>query len=330
MPPRKRARFVAPSHRSEIGESSAAAAARQHGSALARGTEYGFVTALEEVNERVTDLATSHKQDSQEFYMRHQDAQDDKVVLQARISSLERERRYHRARAITAETEGFAVGQTHWFEKLESVFQVSKVKDGDNVKYAACTMLDGALTWWNSYVQTVGIDATNAIPWSEFKQMLINNYCPRSEVQKMETELWNLKVKGTNIIAYTQHFQELTLLCPKMATPEAWMIERYIGGLTQNIKGNVTSSKPTDIHETITTAQSLMDQVTRDLGEKTDDNKRKWEGNHNTLVRNSQTKGSLDQVPHLGGASVLFVKKKDGSFRICIDYRELNKLTVKN
>ncbi|GKC52653.1 hypothetical protein Tco_1075398 [Tanacetum coccineum] len=50
-----------------------------------------------------------------------------------------------------------------------------------------------------------------------------------------------------------------------MVTLETRMIEHYIRGLSQNIKGNVTSSKPTGIHETITMAHSLMDQVIQDL-----------------------------------------------------------------
>ncbi|GJT13053.1 putative reverse transcriptase domain-containing protein [Tanacetum coccineum] len=47
-------------------------------------------------------------------------------------------------------------------------------------------------------------------------------------------------------------------------------------------------------------------------------------------LKELQEKGFIRPSSSLWGAPVLFVKKKDGAFRMCIDYRELNKLTVKN
>ena len=41
-------------------------------------------------------------------------------------------------------------------------------------------------------------------------------------------------------------------------------------------------------------------------------------------------KGFIRPSPFPWGALVLFVKKEDGSFRMCIDYRQLNKVTIKN
>ncbi|GKD88222.1 hypothetical protein Tco_1363729 [Tanacetum coccineum] len=149
-------------------------------------------------------------------------------------------------------TEG-AVGLTRWFEKLEYQFGISNVAESDRVKFASSTLLDGALTWWN--------------------------YCPWNEVKQMEKELWNLKVKGTNLTSYNQRFQDLILLCPEMVPNTDWMLERYIEGLPLNIKGNVTSSKPVHLHEAIEMAQGLMYQVVQELGENSGD-KQKWNGNH--------------------------------------------------
>ncbi|GKE97342.1 hypothetical protein Tco_0020693, partial [Tanacetum coccineum] len=78
------------------------------------------------------------------------------------------------------------VGLTRWFEKLESQFRISNVAEGNRVKFASSTLLDGALTWWNVYVRYVTLDTAHATPWSDFKVMFIRKYCPRNEIKQME------------------------------------------------------------------------------------------------------------------------------------------------
>ncbi|GJT68141.1 hypothetical protein Tco_1019621 [Tanacetum coccineum] len=68
-------------------------------------------------------------------------------------------------------TEG-VVGLTRWFEKMETVFHISNFPSKYQVKYASCTLLDGALTWWNSHKRTVGVDAAYAMTWKALIKLM--------------------------------------------------------------------------------------------------------------------------------------------------------------
>nr|GEW81858.1 putative reverse transcriptase domain-containing protein [Tanacetum cinerariifolium] len=68
-------------------------------------------------------------------------------------------------------TEG-VVGLTQWFEKMESVFNISNCTVACQVKYAACTMQGVTLTWWNSHVKTVTLEVAQALPWKTLKKMI--------------------------------------------------------------------------------------------------------------------------------------------------------------
>nr|GFB86837.1 reverse transcriptase domain-containing protein [Tanacetum cinerariifolium] len=95
-------------------------------------------------------------------------------------------------------------------------------------------------------------------------------------IRKLEIELWELKVKGTDLVSYTQRFQELALLCGRMFSEEADKIEKYVGGLPDMIHGSVVASKPKTMQEAIEIETELMDKKVRTFAERETASKRKF------------------------------------------------------
>nr|GEW92473.1 putative reverse transcriptase domain-containing protein [Tanacetum cinerariifolium] len=176
-------------------------------------------------------------------------------------------------------TEG-AVGLCQWFEKLESVFQISECKEKDRVKFAMATLHGRALTWWNERTKAMGIEAANNIPWCEVRKWMTEEFCPQSVIQRMEQELYNLRMTGMDIDGYTNRFHELALLCLRMVEPEAVKMEQYLQGLTKSIRGDVTLSQPATINDAVRLAYQLAGQLIQDKAdEATEGEKRKGKGN---------------------------------------------------
>ncbi|GJR11664.1 putative reverse transcriptase domain-containing protein [Tanacetum coccineum] len=88
------------------------------------------------------------------------------------------------------------VGLIRWFKKMETVFPISNCPEKYQVKYATCTLLNSALTWWNSHKRTIGAEITFVMSWKELMKLMVEVYCPRNEIQKMESKPWNLTVQG--------------------------------------------------------------------------------------------------------------------------------------
>ncbi|GKB74843.1 putative reverse transcriptase domain-containing protein [Tanacetum coccineum] len=170
-------------------------------------------------------------------------------------------------------TEG-VVGLTRWIEKMESVFNISGCAIENQVKFATYTLLGAALTWWNGQIRTLGPKAYS-MTWEVLKKKMTDKYYPQGKIKKLEIELWNLKVKGNDVSAYTERFQELTQICTKFVSNETKKVDKYISGLPDNIYRNVKSARLKTLDETIELANDLMDQKLRTYAERQSDNKRK-------------------------------------------------------
>ncbi|GJU91490.1 reverse transcriptase domain-containing protein [Tanacetum coccineum] len=124
---------------------------------------------------------------------------------------------------------------------------------------------------------TVGHDVAYAMTWTNLKKKMIDKYCLRGEIKKLEVEMWNLKVKGTDVVSYNQHFQELALMCARMFPEESDKIRKYVGGLPDMIHESVKASKPRTIQDAIEFVTELMDKKIITFAKHQADNKRKFD-----------------------------------------------------
>ncbi|GJS64333.1 putative reverse transcriptase domain-containing protein [Tanacetum coccineum] len=195
-------------------------------------------------------------------------------------------------------------------------------------------------------------------------------------------------------LATLQGFQELHHDAHKMVPKGGRSVEKFIGGLPDNIQGNVIAAEPTRLQDAVRIANNLMDQKLKGYAVRNAENKRRldklwkttvattdenvlelcwldihfnidlmpielgsfelsspWIGDKVTRRRIEVEQYTVTKSKYMEKGCQLFlgtgftVKKtntsrtekrledvptKDGSFRMCIDYRELNKLTVKN
>nr|GFA09046.1 hypothetical protein [Tanacetum cinerariifolium] len=180
-------------------------------------------------------------------------------------------------------TEG-VIGLTQWFERTESVSSISNCTVENQVKFASCTLIGGALTWWNSYIRAVSQEVAYAKPWKTLRQIMTAKYCPRGEIKKLEVELYE--------------------------------IERYVGGLPEMIRGNVMSYEPKSMQKAIEFVNDQMDQKLLGIVDRQADNKRKFD-NTSRNQQNQQPFKRNNNVAHAYAAGSGEKKPYGGTKPLC-------------
>ncbi|GKE93033.1 hypothetical protein Tco_1574128 [Tanacetum coccineum] len=87
-----------------------------------------------------------------------------------------------------------------------------------------------ALTWWNAHKRTIRADAAFVMSWRELIKLMSEN---------------------NDLAAYTQRFQELTMMCTKMVPKKEDQVDKFIRGFPDNIQGNVIDAEPTRLQDVV-------------------------------------------------------------------------------
>ncbi|GJX01763.1 hypothetical protein Tco_0185676 [Tanacetum coccineum] len=235
-----------------------------------------------EVNTRVTELAELHEHDTQDLYALLEYAQDSRSCISQRVDMdsqrvdlLMRDRMTLQETVWMVEEEAYASREA-WAHSIGlSQATHQELQTHHDHVYAYETHLQAhqtQLQLQSTLIQTQhqalreqqrrarqsGPEARIPDHQDAFGDAAVtsSDLWLFGKIKKLEIELWNLKVKGNDVPAYTERFQELTLIYTKFVSNETEKVDKYISGLPDNIYRNVKSARPKTLDETIELAMS--------------------------------------------------------------------------
>nr|GEV89013.1 putative reverse transcriptase domain-containing protein [Tanacetum cinerariifolium] len=214
LPLRKRLRFASPNPSQEVGESSAADAARQNKPSIARDGPYslvreelyGFVDRVDvapgrpmskELGYGITDTWDELVGASEEIAPTTLQGVNQRVIDLSTIVEQESTIMYDRRKHGV-------IKELLTADHKRQVQLTKALRNGDD---SHTSRTGNALTWWNSHVKTTTLEAAHAMPWRTLKKMMTNKYFPRGKIKKLESEMWNLKKKYTKL-------RDMSMACP--------------------------------------------------------------------------------------------------------------------
>ncbi|GJV81116.1 uncharacterized mitochondrial protein-like protein [Tanacetum coccineum] len=110
------------------------------------------------------------------------------------------------------------------------------------------------LTHWIERMEIV-IDNSGCAENTKGEALLVEEFCPSNEMERLENEFWNHKMIGANHVGYTDRFHELAKLVPYLVTPESARIKRYMARLAPEIRGMLKATQPATIQRYVSIAK---------------------------------------------------------------------------
>ncbi|KAI3681430.1 hypothetical protein L6452_36225 [Arctium lappa] len=160
--------------------------------------------------------------------------------------------------------------------KAEKVTKAEK--STKRVRFGTQLLRDTALIWWNIIQSTLSPEVLAQLSWAEFKKKLLEEFCNKRTMDRIEKEFRSLVKGSLTVREYTRQFMEKLGLVGHAAPTEKDKMKAYLNGLPADMQSMVHNSKASNLREMVEESQYMEEMFAKSKSEGAVvvSDKRKW------------------------------------------------------